>query len=261
MNTQGITRFIKTVGKGISKHGPEILTGIGIAGMVTTTVLAVKATPKALRLIEEAKETKHAEKLEKKDVVKVTWKTYIPAAVTGVASIACLIGSTSIHARRNAALVTAYQISTAALNEYKNMTLETVGEEKVKEIRDKIVKKNVDKIETPAPQSSTVIIGAKDECLFYDVQFGQYFYSTVEKVNEAKNKFNYQLLSGQYASLNELYDEFGTDRIDIGDSLGWNVSRHGMLDISTDRTQIAKNGKPCFVIEYHTAPEYDYWKE
>ena len=27
------------------KHSPEILTGIGIAGMITTTVLAVKATP------------------------------------------------------------------------------------------------------------------------------------------------------------------------------------------------------------------------
>ena len=37
----------------IKKHSPEILTGIGIAGMITTTVMAVRATPKALILIEE----------------------------------------------------------------------------------------------------------------------------------------------------------------------------------------------------------------
>ena len=32
-----------------------ILTGVGIAGMITTTVLAVKATPKALQLIDNKK--------------------------------------------------------------------------------------------------------------------------------------------------------------------------------------------------------------
>ena len=37
------------------KNSPAILTGLGIAGGITTTVLAVKATPKALKLIEESK--------------------------------------------------------------------------------------------------------------------------------------------------------------------------------------------------------------
>ncbi len=47
---QSITR------KAMKKHSPEILTGIGIAGMITTTVMAVKATPKALILLEEKKD-------------------------------------------------------------------------------------------------------------------------------------------------------------------------------------------------------------
>ena len=49
MNKGSFTKFIKDAQKAIVKRSPEILTGLGVAGLVTTTVLAVKATPKALR--------------------------------------------------------------------------------------------------------------------------------------------------------------------------------------------------------------------
>ena len=42
----------------IGKHSHEILTGLGITGMLTSTVLAVTATPKALQLIEHKKKEK-----------------------------------------------------------------------------------------------------------------------------------------------------------------------------------------------------------
>lgn len=56
LNLKAIAR---SMGMALQKHSPEILTGIGIAGMVTTTILAVRATPKALLLIQEAEEVKH----------------------------------------------------------------------------------------------------------------------------------------------------------------------------------------------------------
>ena len=59
MNKQQFTNFFKEIKATMSAHSPEILTGIGIAGMITTTVLAVKATPKALKLIEDAEDEKH----------------------------------------------------------------------------------------------------------------------------------------------------------------------------------------------------------
>ena len=58
MDKSTVARLIKSAQTTLSKHSPEILTGIGIAGMVTTVVLAVKATPKALQLIEEKKRLK-----------------------------------------------------------------------------------------------------------------------------------------------------------------------------------------------------------
>ena len=53
MNKQNVSGLVKNLRTAMEKHSPEILTGIGIAGMLTTTILAVKATPKAIRIIEE----------------------------------------------------------------------------------------------------------------------------------------------------------------------------------------------------------------
>ena len=49
MPKQSLASIAKSVRTAMKKHSPEILTGIGIAGMITTTVMAVKATPKALK--------------------------------------------------------------------------------------------------------------------------------------------------------------------------------------------------------------------
>ena len=49
---KNLSAITKNIGRKIKKHSPEILTGIGIAGMISATVMAVKATPKALKNIE-----------------------------------------------------------------------------------------------------------------------------------------------------------------------------------------------------------------
>ena len=115
MNKLKVSKILKKAGAILSKKSPEILTGLGIAGMITTTVLAVKATPKALDLIAEA-EDKKGEYLTKKEIIVTTWKNYIPAGVTSAVSIACLIGASSVNARRNAALYSAYELSRTALS-------------------------------------------------------------------------------------------------------------------------------------------------
>ena len=130
MNKPNLSKIAKGIRMSISKHSPEILTGIGIAGMVTTTVMAVRATPKALILIEERKEEIDVDKLTPIELIKATWTCYIPAAITGGLSIICLIGASSVNTRRNAALATAYTLSESALKEYQGKVIETIGEKK-----------------------------------------------------------------------------------------------------------------------------------
>ena len=143
MNKQAIANTLKSLQKTMRKHSPAILTGIGIAGMAAAAVMAVRATPKALRMVDD-REIEDGKRLTTSEIVKTTWKCYIPAAVTGVCSAACIIGASSISARRNAALVTAYTISETALKEYKDKAVEVVGPKKEQAIRDAVAKEQLE---------------------------------------------------------------------------------------------------------------------
>lgn len=237
----------------IKKHSPEILTGIGIAGMITTTVMAVRATPKALILIEERKEEIGAEKLEAMDMVKTAWACYIPAAITGTLSVACLIGASSVNARRNAALATAYTLSESALKDYQGKVIEMFGEKKNEAVKDAIAK---DKVEKNPVVTSEVIITEKGNTLCYDAISGRYFKSDIEKIKKAECELNRQMLDDMYVSLNDFYYEIGLDSVKLGDELGWNVDS-GYIDLSFS-SQLASDGTPCLVIDYSVAPRYDY---
>lgn len=253
MNKSDVSKFFRGVGRTVSKHSPEILTGIGIAGMVTSTVLAVKATPKALRICKEVDETHDEPK--KLDYVKATWKCYIPAAITGTLSAACLIGASSVNLKRNAALATAYQISQTALTEYKEKVVETVGEETEKVIREKVAEEKVKN--NPIGPNEVIMIGGED---FYciDSISGRCFKSNEVEIKRVENEINNRLLNYMYVSLNEFYTEIGLSHTAVGDEIGWNID-NGMLEIFITAVKDEK-GRPCLVLDYNVAPKYDYSK-
>ena len=240
----------------LSKRSPEILTGIGIAGMVTTTILAVKATPKAVLLLNDRKNELEIKKLPVMEVVKTTWKCYIPAAVTCGASIACLIGASSVNFKRNAALATAYKLSETALAEYRDAVVETIGEKKERDIRDKVAEKRVKK--NPVTKSDVIVTG-NGTTLCLDSISGRYFQSSMQKIESAKNKINERMLCDNYVSLNDLYDELGMECTKIGEDLGWNIFGDGLLDISFS-SQLTDDGTPCLVMDYSVEPRHNYYK-
>lgn len=237
----------------IKKHSPEILTGIGIAGMITTTVMAVRATPKALILIEERKEEIGVNQLEAVDLIKTTWMCYVPAALTGTLSIACLIGASSVNVRRNAALATAYTLSESALKDYQEKVIEMFGEKKNEAVKDAIAK---DKVEKNPVVTREVIITEKGNTLCYDAVSGRYFKGDIEKIKKAECELNRQMRDEMYISLNDFYYEIGLDNIKLGDELGWNID-DGYIDLSFS-SQLASDGTPCLVIDYTIAPRYDF---
>lgn len=254
MAKSNVTKFFKDIGAMASKRSPEILTGIGIAGMITATILAVRSTPKAIRLMEDAQYEK-GEELTATEKVKAAWKPYVPAAVTGVLSVTCLIGASSKYVRRNAALATAYKLSETALSEYKDKVVETIGEKKEKTVRDKIAK---DKVEKNPVSKNEVIMTEKGNTLCYETISGRYFKSDIEKIKKAVNELNRQMLNDMYISLSEFYDEIGLSHIKNSDELGWNLDE-GLIDIDFS-SQLADDGTPCVVVDYLTPPRYDFYK-
>lgn len=252
MNKPDVAKIIKNTQTALTKRSPEILTGLGLVGMATTIVLAVKATPKALKLKEVAEQEK-GEKLTAVETVKTCWKPYVPVVISGTASAACVIGAHSVHAGRNAALVTAYKLSETAFSEYKESVIKTVGEKKEKTVKENVAKAKVEK--NPVTNSEVIITG-KGKSLCMDAFTQRYFESDLDAIRREMVNINRNIVVDMYASLNDFYDAIGLHTIPIGDKMGWNID-DGEIEIEVDTT-IADDGRPCLVIGFNKTPDYDF---
>lgn len=157
--------------KKLKNSSPTILTCIGAIGVVTTAVMAVKATPKALKVIEQAKEEK-GDELTKLEVVNVAGPLYIPTALAGVSTIACIFGANVLNKRSQAALMSAYALLDNSYKEYIKKADELYGNEADYHIKEELAKENyVEGMVIP-----------KEEELFFDFQTLQYFRAPMDEV-------------------------------------------------------------------------------
>lgn len=118
-----------------------ILTCLGALGVVATAVLAVRATPEAVELIDEATEEKNMKAIYSHEcvsgellltpweVVKTTWKCYIPSVLVGATTITCIFGANALNKKQQAALTSAYALLAEAHKEYRKKTTEMYGQE------------------------------------------------------------------------------------------------------------------------------------
>lgn len=256
MDKNAIFTAIKSIKVAARKHSPEILTGLGIAGMITTTIMAVKATPKALDLMAEVK-ANHEEDTDRKefakDVLMKVAPVYIPATLTCITSASCLIWANATHLRRNAALATAYHLSESALKTYQEKVVETFGQKKEEAVRSAIAKDKIDR--DPIGDREVIIVGNGDT-LCYDTLSGRYFKSDIEKLKRAENELNRQMRNDDYVSLNDFYDAIGLSFTKIGSQLGWHIDK-GFIELEFS-AQLTDEGKPCLVLDYQVAPYYHY---
>jgi hypothetical protein len=252
MDNQKLSTIFNAAKTKVVKNGPAILTAMGIVGWGTATVLAVKETPKALKLIANAEHDK-GEPLTTPEKVKAAWKPYLPAALIATASTGCLIGACKVSAGRTAALATAYQLSTTALKDYKEQVVETVGEKKEQSIREKVHKKKIE--ENPVSNAQVYYTGkGKTKC--YDVTSGRYFETDKTSIEKIINKLNQRMLGGEmYISLNEFYTEVGLPPIPIGDNIGWNTDAIIEPHFSS---QLDDYDNPVLVLDYLVAPRWNF---
>lgn len=236
------------------KYAPEILTGLGITGLLTAIGLAVKVTPKALTLIDEAKKEK-GEDLTKLETVKTVWKCYIPVAGAAVVSSACIIFASKESRRRNAALAAAYSLSESAITEYKDKVIETVGEKKEQDIQDAIAKDEIDK--NPVVLKEVIETG-DGKTLCYDPFGGRYFRSDIDFIKTAIVDINFLMINDTSAQLNDFYDKIHLNNSIAGEILGWDVN-NGKLSLKAS-AQISESGEPCIVVKFNIPPTCDYEK-
>lgn len=243
----------------IKRNAPTILSCLGVAGVVATTVTAVKATPKALAIIENAEEEK-GKKLSKWEKVNLAGPVYISTVITGVATAACILGSNVISNRQQATLMSAYALLGNSYKEYKKKTDELYGEEAGKHIREEIAK---DKY-----TGDGKILDDNKE-LFFDFYSGRYFESTKEAVMWAQYETNRALFTNYAVSLNEYYDFLGLEERPEYDLVGWSCGKmeemycHQWIEFDHEETIIDdeseyNEGLKCTIIYMPLEPFMDY---
>ena len=157
----------------IKRHSSTILTCIGAGGVIATSVLAVKSTPKALQLLANA-EAEKGEELTKKEIVKVAAPAYVPALTTGVATLACIFGANALNKKQQALLISAYGLVNGAYKDYRSKLKETLGEDTDVQIRDAIIQDKVADIERTKSEENVRLI--------FDMRTGEYYEGTVDFV-------------------------------------------------------------------------------
>ncbi len=236
------------------EHSPEILVTTGVVGMVTSTVLAVKATPKALDLMEDKKSELGVTYLTGREIVESTWKEYVPAVGVGVVSAACIIAGTTQNSRRNTALATVYKLSESTLKEYQKKTEEVVGKEKADEIEREVAKARIKERPTfiQNDNSDYIYTTGHGDTLMYDSLSGRYFRSSMNAVDRAVNEINKSLLSDYVMTVNDFYIEIEIPTIGAGSLIGWKSDKE-MMEVRYD-SDVDSNGQPYLILSYSNRP-------
>lgn len=254
-----VTRSLHKVGFKFKKHSPEILVVTGVIGIVTSTVMACKATTKVNDIVTESKETidkihdcvgkglhtsdgeEYTQEVANKDLsivyVQTAWKfvkLYGPSVLLGAVSIGCMVGSNRILRKRNVALAAALTTVEKSFKDYRGRVIDRFGKDldrelrfgiKAKEIKEKVIDENGN--ETTVTKTVEVVDPNTAHSL-YSIVFceGNAGWTKNAELNKVfliqqQNWANDKLRLRGYLTLNEVYEMVGAPTTAYGQIAGW----------------------------------------
>ena len=237
-----------------SEHSPEMLLITGLVTLGLSQISTVFATKNAIESIENEKHRVGKMRLDKKEVVKVTWRHCIIPVSTFVAGTGCIIQGNSISSQRTAALATALGVSQGMLSDYKKATIEQIGHEKENEITKKLAQQKVDSIESDSDITQT----SGGDVLFYDSVTGHLITSSKVAIREALNRINERMFDEVYIEYSEFCYEIGYDGGYLAATNGWNIE-DGIIKLSElNEAGVTADGKPYIILDFLIKPSGNY---
>lgn len=268
MNT--IKRYLDSFLKFTNRNTPTILTGLGVLGLFETGLLAYKAGPKGQKIMEEKRKDLHdiypgdsaAKRAIVGEILREMTPVIGPPVAMGVATTACIIGSNHVSSRRIAAISAAYSLTETALKDYKQKTIEVLGEKKAQDIREAISKDKMKDAPSKTIQQLPVLPNGLTLCM--DSFSQRLFYAKAEKLGQAINVLSARARSEMSVSLNELYDEIGAPElthVPNGDDFGWTAddASSGCLPIHFTAL-LTEDNQPCLYLDYEVSIIADYFR-
>lgn len=229
------------------KHKTTIEVGIILSSFIGSTLIAIKNTPKASKVLEDF-DTIEDKKLKRDCIIEVG-KIYLPSIILSLTGTIMLIRTINQKDNKILALSSIYKITEESLNKYKDIVLKEVGKNTYSKIESKYreddIKENKEK--------DKILVTSKGDILFLDTLSNRSFRSSMNHLDKVINKLNNRINQGEFISQNDLYYELELSSIPTGDSIGWSYDTTGIIDIRKD--SIITEDEPCVVIEYRNLPK------
>ena len=239
-----LTVLGRTAQKFAVDNSPQILTAVGVVGVVSTALLTGKAAYRAGQLIADSAPEPYA--LDPREKFELTWKLFIPAAGSGLLTISAIVAGSHISASRAAGLAAAFTISERAFDEYRDKIVQKMGPKKEQEARDEIAQERVQR-----NNDSSLIVVSGTDVICYDMYSDRYFTGSMEALKQAQNNLNHRMLSDGYASLSDFYELIGLSPTQFSDQIGW-VSDE-LLELSFS-TVLSPEQRPCLAVSFRAEP-------
>lgn len=239
---------VEKLTKTLTENSPTILTIFGSVGLVTTVGLAIRATVKATRIVDEHKE--EIDQMPQKqykavETVRLTWKCYVPVTVVGGISLCCIIGANSINIKRNAALIATYVATEDKLKGCQNWITEAIAGKPEKKDEGESEKKD---------DKPLIFDGHKYLCK--DEFSGRFFETTLSQIRAAESRLN-QMMTYEYrVTVNGLYTELDLEHIEAAEHFGWDLERGDQVQINIDAEMNEQHG-PIMLITYDAKLYWD----
>lgn len=237
--------FLNTTKKTVVDNSPSILAALAVGGVVTTALAAYKfgydyGWDRRSDLVNDADPMTGKEKFE------TYWRPILPTLIVGAGTVTCVIASTTISNRRNAALAGLVTLGEVTFREYKDKVEAVVTKPKQAEIERGLAQDKLDKVE----DKSIVWVTDGEDILLFDTLTSRTFKSTQLAVQAAEIDMNRRILNSDYISQNEWYDAIGLPRTGMGDDFGWN--HDNSLEVKFE--PLLKEGKPVMALSYRFPP-------
>lgn len=255
-------KISKRVGRQLYRSSPTILTVVASVGVIVTTITAVRATPKAVKLLKEA-ELEKGENLTKVEIIRVAGPSYIPSALLGISTIVCIFGANALNQKKQASLMSAYVMLNESYKQYRKSAKIVYGEDADDKIHVEMAKDAMVAAYDWGYQVYNMDMDSESErLLFYDLSSKKYFRTTMAAVLNAQYHVNRNLAIRGDCSLNEYLSFLGVEGIDGGDDLGWDISYMVeemdcyWLDFDNYKSTL-EDGLECIMIDTMTVNKFE----
>lgn len=251
----------------LKRASPTILTCIAAVGVVATSVMTAKATPKAIALVRSDSRKNHdgdPYACTKLEAVQSAWRCYVPAFAVGASTVVCIFGANVLSRKQQLSLAGTYALVSHSYSDYKRKLKELYGEEPHEKIMESLaVEKANDThiVSCGIVSNSSLEFNDADEKqrLFYDSFSQRYFQSTISQVLQAEYHLNRNFaLMGGFVPLNMFYEFLGIEPLQDFSDFGWYVDDNLLwIDFNHSKAMVddGLNGEyECYIVDMDWVP-------